>query len=444
MIPQMQREMALSSSAHADNWSLATRIGFRFAFSYLILYLSPGAVGALGSQVEISNFYQRWWQHLWHAVVPWVGTSLLKINGDFREVINGSGDELYDYVLILCIFALAAIVTAVWSVLDRKRQNYRVLYAWTRMFMRLVVGAAMIGYGIKKLFPAQFPEPPLAALVDPFGSMSPMGLLWNFMGASQLYSLFGGLGETLGGVLLFVPRLTCLGALISFGMVSNVLALNLGYDVPRKIYSIHLLLMCVFLLLPDLRRLANVLVLNRTAEPAQEVPLFTDKQLNRAALLFQLAFGVLVVFIAGRDAYAGAAKQAIHLPPVIRGVWAVDGFVLDGVPHPPLLTDSARWQDVVFDGPDQLVVVDMDARQHPYQLRFDSEGRSLTLSSAEQPLWAAQLHIAELQGNRMTLEGRVDGHPLSAELRRIDLGDRERFLLLNRGFHWVNDAPFRR
>lgn len=443
MIPQRQRETAVSSPAHADEWSLATRIGFRFAFSYLILYLSPGAVGARGPTVEISNFYQRWWQHVWQVVVPWVGTNL-HIQGDFRAVNNGSGDELYDYLLILCIVVLAAVATAVWSVLDRKRQNYRALYAWTRMFMRLVVGAAMIGYGLKKLFPAQFPEPQLATLIDPFGRMSPMGLLWNFMGTSRLYSLFGGLGETLGGVLLFVPRLTCLGALISFAMVSNVLALNLGYDVPRKIYSIHLLLMCMFLLLPDLRRLVNVLVLNRTAEPVQEAPLFADKQLNRAALLFQIAFGVLVVFIAGRDAYASVVKQSIQLPPTIRGVWAVDGFVLDGVQHPPLLTDSARWQDVVFDGPDELVIVDMDARQHAYPLRFDSDGRSLTLSSADQPQWDAQLRIAELQGDRMTLEGRVDGHPVSAGLRRLDLSDQERFLLVNRGFHWVNPFPLRK
>ena len=445
MLPKLQPEPAVSSSPQtATQWSLPTRIGFRFAFSYLLLYLSPGAVGALGPVVQISNFYQRLWQQLWHAVVPWVGIHGLNLNGDFREVNNGSGDQLYDYVLILCIFLLAVVATAVWSLADRKRQNYRTLYQWFRMFMRLVVGAAMIGYGIKKLFPAQFPEPPLAALLEPFGAMSPMGLLWNFMGTSALYSLFGGLGETLGGVLLFVPRLTCLGSLISFAMVSNVLALNMGYDVPRKIYSIHLLLMCLFLLLPDLRRLANVLVFNRTAEPATEVPLFADKQLNRAALWFQLAFGLLVVVIAGRDAYASSVQQATHLPPPIRGVWAVDDFVLDGVSHPPLLTDTNRWRDVVFDNADLLVVRDMDGLLHPYNLRLDSAGRSFSLGIAEKPSWEAQLHVADLHSDRLTLEGQMDGHPLTANLRRIDLADPDRFLLVNRGFHWVNEAPLKR
>ena len=51
---------------------------------------------------------------------------------------------------------------------------------------------------------------------------------------SQAYSLFRGIGETLGGVLLVLPALTTLGALVSLAMMTNVLMLNMFYDVPRK------------------------------------------------------------------------------------------------------------------------------------------------------------------------------------------------------------------
>ena len=198
-------------------------------------------MGALGLQERvISTPFRDLWVSLWHQVVPWVGANVLHLQGNLAEVANGSGDELYDYVLIFCIFVLAAVVTVVWSVLDRKRLDYRQLYSWLRFLMRMIVGAGMIGYGLKKVFWSQFPEPPLAKLVDTFGQTSPMGLLWTFMGESRLYSLAGGIGETLGGLLLFVPRFTALGAIVSLGMMSNVLLLNLAYDVPRKIYSIHL------------------------------------------------------------------------------------------------------------------------------------------------------------------------------------------------------------
>ncbi len=77
-----------------------------------------------------------------------------------------------------------------------------------------------------------------------------MGFLWTFMGFSRGYSFFAGAAEMLGGLLLVVPQFTTLGSLISLGVFSNVLMLNMFYDVPRKIYTIHLVLICLFLVFP--------------------------------------------------------------------------------------------------------------------------------------------------------------------------------------------------
>ena len=445
MIPQPQQEAPVAPPESLPRWSAATRIGFRFAFSYFLLYLAPGAVGALGLEERtISTPFRDLWVHIWHQVVPWVGVNVLHLQGNLSEVANGSGDELYDYVLILCIAVLAVLVTLVWSLLDRKRQEYRQAYQWLRLFMRLVVGAAMIGYGVKKLFWSQFPDPGLAKLVDTFGQTSPMGLLWTFMGMSRLYSFAGGVGETLGGVLLIIPRFTALGALISFGMVSNVLLLNLAYDVPRKIYSIHLLLICLFLLLPDFRRLANVFIFNRRADPVPEVPLFKDKQFNFAALLLQFAFGILVVFLTGKEAYLDSVKAATHLPPPIRGIWSVEQFTVDGILHPPLLTDGERWNRIIFDNADKLTIQPMDGSLQQYELQLDPEQDSFQFRKEGAPHWQATFTVDHSQPDRLTIKGVVDGRPLTAQLRRVDLSDPSQFLIINRGFHWVDDYPFQR
>ena len=118
--------------------------------------------------------------------------------------------------------------------------------------MRLTLALVMIDYGTGKFFPAQFPRLSLATVVDTYGHSSPIDLLWASMQYSRLYSFFGGLGETIGGILLIIPALSTLGTLITLAMVSNVLMLNLAYDVPRKILCLHLLAMCIFLLWPDL------------------------------------------------------------------------------------------------------------------------------------------------------------------------------------------------
>ncbi len=445
MIPQLQRETPVAPSASPSQWSLATRIGFRFVFSYFILYLGPGAVGALGLRERIiTTPYRELWVAIWHRVVPWVGENILHLKGDFREIPNGSGDELYDYILVLCIIVLAAVATVVWSWLDRRRPNYERLHAWLRLLMRLSVAAPMIGYGVKKLFQAQFPEPPLVRLIDPLGQASPMGFLWTFMGLSRAYSFFGGFGETLAGLLLLVPQLTTLASLITIGVMSNVLMLNLCYDVPRKIYSIQIILICTFLLLPQLRRLANLFVFNRPVEPARELPLFTSQQWNSSALAFQIGFGVLVLGLASYQARMDEVQARTHLGPAFRGIWYVDDFVLDNVPHPALLTDKERWRHLVLDTPDVINLQMMDESLQQYSLHLDEQQNKLMFAQWGSQRWKGDFSLDNSQPDRMTLTGELDDRPLIVHLRRLELSDPKKFLLINRGFHWVNQFPYRR
>ena len=143
MIPQLQQETPVSSSDTASQWSLATKLAFRFVFSYFILYIGPGAVGSLSSYQTTKQVESNLWNWIWHPIVPWVGAHILQLQGNFTEVPNGSGDELYDYVLIFCMVLASIGITAIWSALDRKRPNYKQLYLWLRVFMRLVAGWAM-------------------------------------------------------------------------------------------------------------------------------------------------------------------------------------------------------------------------------------------------------------------------------------------------------------
>ena len=246
MSSQQLHEVQAVTDQTPVEWTLATRIGFRFVFTYFFLYITPGAVGSLGRNEKVGS-YHAFFIELWHQIVPWVGTTILGLKGDLTEVPTGSGDQLYDYVLILCIFLTAVLITVIWSLLDRKRRNYEQLYQWLRLFVRLVLAGTMMLYGASKLWPMQFDPLLLGALVDPLGHLSPMGLLWTFMGYSRAYSFFAGAGEMLGGILLIVPRFSTLGALVSLAVLSNVLMLNFCYDVPRKIYTVHLVLMAMFL-----------------------------------------------------------------------------------------------------------------------------------------------------------------------------------------------------
>jgi uncharacterized membrane protein YphA (DoxX/SURF4 family) len=419
------------------SWRLSTRIAFRFVFSYFLLYIFPGAVGALPADMPNNDAYRR----MWHAIVPWVGENLLHLRGDMTEVANGSGDQLYDYILLLCLVVVAAIATAVWSWLDRKRTNYDQLYQWLRVFVRMILAVAMISYGANKLIRMQFPEPPLYRFVDYYGNSSPMGLLWTFMGMSAAYSLFGGIAETLGGLLLVVPAFTTLGALVTFAVMSNVLMLNFCYDVPRKIYAAHLVLMSLFLLLPDVRRLIDFFLLNRKTEPAPVVPLLKDKELDRWALYFQFGIGVVALVVCLNTAHVNAVKNTTYVPPALRGIWTADEFAVDGTSQPALVKNTNRWQRIIFDTPDIFYLQGMDSRIATFSLRLDAARRTFTLTNPADPIWKGAFTYEDPEPNRIVIDGNFDGHHVNASLSRMDLSQ---FLLLNRGFHMVNQTQVKR
>jgi uncharacterized membrane protein YphA (DoxX/SURF4 family) len=437
MIPQLQRETSVASPESTPQWSTPKKIAFRFAFSYFLLYVYPRSVGSLGAFVNYNNPLRD----MWHAVVPWVGIHVLHLTGDFTEVANGSGDQLYDYVLLFCIAIAAALATLVWSWLDQKSENYEKLYQWMRVFVRISVAVAMISYGANKLWRMQFAEPGLARYVDTFGRTSPMGLLWTMMGTSRAYSFFGGVGEMAGGLLLLVPRFTALGALLTGAVMTNVLMLNFGYDVPRKIYSIHLIAFCLFLLIPDVQRIAEFFLLNRKTQLSPPVPLFRDRKMDFGMYGLQGIIGVAALIICCTQAYKDQVKNEAYVSPQLRGIWSVDRFTLDKVPHPPLVTDMERWQNVIFDDPQILTIQSMDGAQKKYYLQLNLDRKRIVLWNPPDIHWNASLTYETPQPDRMTLDGQFGGRHVTVELQRVDLKDPDRFLLLNRGVHWVNQFP---
>jgi hypothetical protein len=420
-------------------WGPAKRIGFRWLFSYLFLYLFPTYLGLVGYIPHADTLIVAY-TNLWHAVVPWVGKLLFHVN--ITVFPGGSGDTTYNYVEILCFAVTAAVAALAWTLLDRRRPNYARLHEWLRVYVRFGLGLTMIEYGASKVIPTQFSTPSLGRLLQPFGNASPMGLLWTFMGASAAYTIFAGASEMIGGLLLIARRTTLLGALVCIGVLGNVVMLNYCYDVPVKLYSSHLFLMAFFLAAPDLRRLADLLVFNRRVEPAVHRPLFARKSFHRAAFvgrtLFLVGFAVLALYETNElyKVYgAGAPKSPLY------GIWNVDEMVEDGLARPPLLTDESRWRRVVFDHVDGVSIHLMDDSRQGYQLKMDAAKKTLALSRRDKPAWKALLSYQQPAPDRLILAGTYDGHPVRAVLHRTDPG---KLLLTGRGFHWINETPFNR
>lgn len=422
----------------APRWRLGTRIAFRFAFVYFLLYTLdiPFHFFPFPPSSQIASAYDS----LFAKMVPWVSKSLLHLQHDFSlDYLNtgaGSKDTTYAYVQALCYFVIAILATVVWSLLDRKRANYEWLHNWFRVYLRLVIATTMLVYGAVKIFPWQFPPLSLSKLVETYGDSSPMGLLWTFMGASRTYSLFAGSTELLGGLLLVIPRLATLGVLVCIGALTNVFMLNVGYDVPVKLNLINLLLMLLFLVLPELQRLVDFFVLNRRVEAPVGRPLFRRKWLNWTAIALQVAFGVVVMSYNLYQAHHKAThliESSLNTP--LYGIWLVDEFTFNGQVLPPLLTDTVRWQRVIIENSTAVVLL-MTNQPAYYNLQFNPQKSRMRLIKFHEWGSKGELSYQSSPSGRLTLTGELEGHPVNITLHRLD---EFQFLLNKRGFQWVED-----
>ena len=427
-------DRSVETAPAAPIWSPAKRLLFRFAFAYLVLYNFPFPLDYIPYVDMAALLYRK----LWRALVPWVGTHLF--HADTSTLPNGSGDSTYSYVQVFCFLVIASIVTVVWTILDRKRAHYARLHEGLRIYVRFALGAAMLSYGAVKVIKSQFPDPPLDRLLQPMGDASPMGLVWTFMGSSTAYNVFAGAGEMIGGLLLTLRRTTLLGALVSLGVLSNIVALNFFYDVPVKLYSLHLLAMAVFLMVPDLRRLIDMFVLGRRVEPIEIRPLFRRLWLRRGALALRTLLVLACTAYLLNDTYEvnrTISQQESKAP--LHGIFHVDEMVIDGQARPPLVTDRERWRRVIFHYPGTMAVQLMSDSRVRYVLNFDKG--VLKLGKRDDAKWKTTFSYAQPKPGLLTLEGTLDGRKI---LARLHQEKPPKFLLTTRGFHWINERPFNR
>lgn len=419
-------------------WGPAKRFLLRFGFVYFLFVMVPFDVAVLPFGRVVLKPYETFWE----AAATNVGRQVFGVSFDIIEN-NGSGDTTYDYVRTFCHLVLAGLLGLLWTILDRKRSRDPRLYEWFRVYLRFSLAMTMIVYGTIKLVPTQFGTLGFRRLLQPFGEASPMGLLWAFMAASPPYTAFTGAVETFGGLLLIPRRTTLLGALVSAGALLQVLVLNLCYDVPVKLFSSNLLAMALLLAAPDLRRLANLFLFNRRVEPAEIRPLFARRGLNRAAAALWGSGLVAFTLYSLYGAYQGNKQYGFLAPkPPLHGVWEVEEFVMDGSVRPPLLTDTERWRRIFFEYPDYLSIQLMqNARPRNYGLKLESTKKTLTLQTLDTSKQETVFSYRQPEPKVLTLEGTLEGKAIRARLRRIDESE---FLLVSRGFHWINERPFNR
>jgi hypothetical protein len=430
------------SPVPVEHWSIALRIAFRFCVAYFTLFVMSNQM--LGGLIQIPKVDIPELSAFWpfRPITFWTASHVFRIKHELVYNNSGSGDKTFDWVLAFCLLVIAAVITLVWWILDRRRPNYVTFHKWFRLGLRFVLVSEMFLYGLAKAIPLQMPFPNLTRLLEPYGNFSPMAVLWSSIGASTSYEIFAGCAETLGGLLLLTSRTTTLGALVCLADMIQVFMLNMTYDVPVKLFSFHLILFSLLLLAPDARRLFNFFFTDRAIVPARQTPLFRSPRANRIAVWLQVVFGF---YLLGVGVYSSI--EAWHTygggrpKPSLYGIWNVEHMSVDGQVRPAMLTDQDRWRRVIFDFTTATSFQRPDDSFTRYVSSINDQGKTLTLTKPADKNWKATFSFAQPAPDQLTLDGDMDGHKIQMQMKLLD---RDKFVLVNPGFHWINEYPFQR
>ena len=420
-------------------WSLSNKLLFRFFFSYFLLFIIFNPNGVVPYIDDLFN----WYIQPFHHFIPWLGSHVLHLSKPITVFTNGSGDTTFDNVVLLLTAFLAVLGTAIWSILDRKRPSYQKLFYWLLVILRYYVAITMFSYGFFKVIKLQFPFLSLNSLIEPYGDSSPMGLAWRFMGYSTGYNYFTGFAELSCGFLLLFRRTSALGAVMTLIVSANIMAINYCFDVPVKLLSTTLVIMSLFLIFKEFGRYKNFFLLNKNAEAADIIPhRFQKKWKNiilcvlKYALIFYTIFFDLKYALEAEKEYGSKAPK-----PPLYGIYEAKTFIVNQDTLAPLITDTTRWRKLVTGYAGYASVKLMNDSTRSFAFKVDTQKRTIIMNSFTDTVNKYVFTYSKPKKDSLLIKGTYKKNTIEVGLHRED---ESKFLLVKRGFHWINEYPFNR
>ena len=433
----------MSTIAHPKNtnWSFFEKLGFRFFFSYFALYILFNNNGAYPFFQIISGWYNKYL----HSFIPWIGKTFLGISREIPVVITGSGDTTYDYILVFSMGIVAALSSILWTFLDRKSDHYLKMYYWLSLAIRMYVGLMLINYGMVKIIQLQFSAPSLYRLTQNFGDASPMGLAWTFLGFSKGYNIFMGIAE-IAAVLLLFRRTMAFGLIITLMTTANVMAVNYFYDVPVKLLSTHLFLMAAFLFARDF---SNVWQFFFFRKPVALSSIYRPN-FKKGFKIFLLSFKILLlVYVLGFGFFNTLASKARYANPnadaPLKGLFEVEEVSINnGKENAKIETHIKDWKYILVNSPKYATIRTYKNNTQSFTFGADTISKKVVLSSLNGSS-NEEYHFTYTEdlNNIFYFKGTIKNDSISLKLKRT-INYKDKFLLTNRGFHWINEVPFNR
>jgi hypothetical protein len=293
--------------------------------------------------------------------------------------------------------------------MEKQNDSYK-SEKWIYDFCRYFVAFVIISYGWAKIMGSQFTI--LDSELDkPMGEVSGFWLTWYYFGYSPFYGNFIALIQIVAGFLLLYRKTVLLGACILFGVVGNIILIDIFYAIdPGALIMAGFMEAALFIILNFHRR-----ELIETFWTRQNSLFPIDKKRSSLRIAKILICALIVLIPPGCTYYI--ANYNNRVPTVLDGKWQVVNSSVSITDSDKPLTkiyfERNRAHMTVFRfGDDKWIEHHFEINPQTNEIYFWDKW--LTKGNA---IFSGQY---ELQNNRLVLKGQLQptNQPITVELQK--------------------------
>jgi hypothetical protein len=333
------------SSIHLNvEWKKSERIIFRVLFIYFLIQAIPLDWKYFR---QLSNIK---WSQVHYADLFYISRYTPQFFSSKQN--DGWGlNTLMDWAVILMVSLIGAVT---WSYFDKRRKEYNDLYYLLRVILRYRLAIAVIADALIKVFPLQLPYPSLSLENTNYGDLTDWKIAHLAYGIAPSFEIFLGAVELFAAILLLNKKSASIGAVIITGFVGNVFLSNLGYNGGEAVYALYLLSMAAVLVFYDIQRWHKIIMLGQPSQPNTYRPSFFTGWKKGGRMILKSAFIFIIIPLYSFYSFSLYRDNGYQYPSGeglrdVAGLYNVREFKINGTVLPYSLTDSVRWQNVVFE-----------------------------------------------------------------------------------------------
>jgi hypothetical protein len=201
--------------------------------------------------------------------------------------------------------------------------------------------------------------------------------------------------------------------------------------------------MSLFLLAKDIHRLINFFFLNRPVSAASiAAPVFKKRWQNILTVVLKYGL-ILYVLISNTLQSAEAVNmygEKAPKPP-LYGIYNIKTFIRNRDTIAALKTDTARWDKLIVSYTGYSFIKFMNDSVKGFAFTPDTTARKIVMFDYNDTTKKSNLVYSFPQNDVLLLTGKLNDDLVTIEMKKYNLNN---FLLIDRGFHWVNEYPFNR